>query len=92
MEDLSKRIMEMCKENGQLRARNVQLQHEVQRLSEVLGIPDESDECSISLWVRCLSLASFVVVVLPVLILCVMLSPFIVLWLLWEKLTKESPK
>ena len=89
MEDLSKQIMEMCKENGQLRARNVQLQHEVQRLS---GIPDESDECSISLWVRCLSLASFVVVVLPVLILCVMLSPFIVLWLLYEKLTKERLK
>ena len=89
MEDLSKRIMEMCKENGQLRAKNVQLQHEVQKLSKVLGIPDE---CSISLWVRCLSLASFVVVVLPVLILCVLLSPFIVLWLLWEKLTKESPK
>ena len=89
MEDLSKRIMEMCKENGQLRARNVQLQHEVQKLSKVLGIPDE---CSISLWVRCLSLALFVVIVLPVLILCVLLSPFIVLWLLWEKLTKESPK
>jgi len=89
MEDLSKRIMEMCKENGQLRARNIQLQHEVQKLSKVLGIPDE---CSISLWVRCLSLASFVVVVLPVLILCVMLSPFIVLWLLYEKLTKERLK